>query len=81
MLVKIEGKTKIFGKTIFGNGDYQSIPISNNIFWGFSNSSGTTLNGVNVIYHPSLNDVQLDWGDGSQSQNINSGVNYNHTFN
>jgi hypothetical protein len=51
------------------------------VFWTMPNSTGVTLSGVNVIYTPPSDNVQIDWGDGSNSQPINSGTNYNHTFN
>lgn len=54
------------------------IPYS---FWDISNSTGITLSNVNVVYNPPSNSVQIDWGDTSEPESINSGINYNHTFN
>ena len=81
MLVKIIGKCIFNGKVVFGD---VNIPIDPNTpyqLWDFSNSpSGITLNDFNALYSPS-NTVLIDWGDGTNPENINSGINYNHTFN
>jgi hypothetical protein len=76
MIAKIEGKTKFLGKCLF----IKPVFIPDNIFWTFSNLSGSSFNGVNVTYDQSLTDVQLNWGDETSPENINSGVNNNHTL-
>jgi hypothetical protein len=78
MLVTINGKCSFKGKTFFNN---NVVPLVSYTVWDFSNSSGATLNNVNIIYDPSLNNVRLDWGDGTSPEKIDSGTNYSHTLN
>ena len=78
MLAIINGKSFFNGKTIFNN---DVVPLASYTVWDFSNSSGATLNDVNIIYDPSLNNVRLDWGDGTSPEKIDSGTNYSHTLN
>jgi len=66
------------------DGDIEKTPTETptNILnlWNFPTQSGAIIDNLNLTFNPSTT-VEIDWGDGSQSQNINSGVNYNHTFN
>ena len=79
MIAKISGTTKIIGKTLIGtSGTPAPVLLPYNI-WNFTNSAGTTLNNVNLVFNPSAT-TQINWGDGS-IENISSDTNYNHTFN
>jgi len=76
MIVKIFGKTLLAGKTLIGKSS-PIVPTHN--LWNFPNSSGTSLNNVNLSFDPSTT-VQINWGDGS-IESISSDTNYNHTLN
>ena len=79
MIVKLLGKTLIAGKTLIGTtGEPAPVILPYNI-WDFPNSTGTSLNNVNLLFNPSAT-VQINWGDGS-IENISSNTNYNHTLN
>ena len=78
MTAKFLGKIVIAGKTLIGTTG-ESAPILPYNLWDFSNSTGTTLNNVQLLFNPSTT-VQIDWGDGS-FENISSGNNYNHILN
>jgi hypothetical protein len=76
MVAKFIGKTVIAGKILIEKSS-PIVPTYN--LWDFSNSSGTSLNNVNLSFAPSTT-VQIDWGDGS-IETIHSDTNYNHTLN
>ena len=46
--------------------------------WQFIEVAGASLNGINLLFDPSTT-VEFVWENGSVEQ-INSGVDYNHTF-
>jgi hypothetical protein len=73
-LVKILDKTKIYDKVIFG-GTQQ--PLVSHNFWQTSAASGTTLRNFSLTH---TSNVEVNWGDGSSSESIDSNVKYNHTF-
>jgi len=50
-------------------------------FWAMSNNTGVTVNSVNVTFSPPTDTVQINWGDNSSPESINSETSYNHTFN
>ncbi len=49
-------------------------------FWQITESLGSSINDLNVVFEPPSLEVQIDWGDGSAPENIDSGTNYNHAF-
>jgi hypothetical protein len=76
MSVNIFGKVEILGKAVFvASGIPDVSPYS---LWDFPNSSGTSLNNVNLSFAPSTT-VQINRGDGS-IEIISSDANYTHTF-
>jgi hypothetical protein len=78
MIAKFFGKTKIIGKTLIGTSGTPAPAILPYNLWDFPNSSGTSLNNVNLSFSPSTT-VQINWGDGS-IETISSDTNYNHTL-
>jgi hypothetical protein len=76
MVAKFIGKTVIAGKILIEKSS-PIVPTYN--LWKFPNSSGTSLNNVNLSFSPSTT-VQINWGDGS-IETISSDTNYNHTLN
>jgi hypothetical protein len=81
MQSKIIGKCVFNGKVIIGDGNVPFDPNTPYQLWDFfGSSSGITLNNFSIQYNPS-NTVLINWGDGTNPENINSGTNYNHTFN
>jgi hypothetical protein len=69
-----------------GGGDGGGDKINSNIltnsytFWQISESAGSSITDLNVTFEPSDTVVQINWGDGSALENINTNVNYSHTF-
>jgi hypothetical protein len=60
-------------------GIYEGSSVSFFEFWQFANNPGASISNVNLSFSPSTT-VQLNWGDGSAPENIDSGTNYNHAF-
>jgi hypothetical protein len=58
----------------------KATPAPSFAFWQINESTGSSISNLNVVYDPSAVGIQIDWGDGSALENIDSGVNYNHTF-
>jgi hypothetical protein len=50
-------------------------------FWTISNNTGVVLNDVTVTFSPPTDTVQINWGDGSVPETINTGTSYSHAFN
>ena len=80
MTARFFGKTKIIGgKTLIVTSGTPAPDVLPYNLWVFPNSSGTSLNNVNLSFAPSTT-VQINWGDGS-IETISSDTNYNHTLN
>ncbi len=60
-------------------GIYEGSSVSSFELWQFANNPGASLSNVNLSFSPSTT-VQLNWGDGSTPEDIDSGTSYSHTF-
>jgi hypothetical protein len=64
-----------------GGEKVNSTPLTESYnFWQTSESAGSSITDLNVTFEPSDTVVQINWGDGSALENINTNVNYSHTF-
>lgn len=69
----------------YNSGDSGELPIKNQSpviqnysLWQFEGTTGTSLDGINLIFESSAG-IELVWGDGTVEQ-ISSNVDYNHIF-
>jgi hypothetical protein len=64
-----------------GGEKVNSTPLTESYsFWQTFESAGSSITDLNVTFEPSDTVVQINWGDGSALENINTNVNYSHTF-